>query len=86
LNFFERLIRNKLLHHRFLQRLLFSSESANLSKVELPIVIQDRAGAPHERKADPLGKSKLKRMAVRSSGSLAASTSKCAFRWLQRCQ
>jgi len=74
LNFFERLIRNELLHHRFLRRLLFSSGSANLSKVELLVAIQDRARAPHERKADQLVKSKLKRPAVRSSGSLAAST------------
>jgi len=116
LNFFERLIRNKLLHHRFLECVLFSSGSANLCKVQLLIAIhnglqrcqlnrnkllhpsalepmllssqianrrkvvlliaiKDRARAPHEQKADPLVKSKLKRTAVSSSGSLAASTS-----------
>ena len=50
------------------------SKSANRQKVDLLIAIKDQARAPHERKADALVKSKLKRTAVRSSGSLAASS------------
>jgi len=72
---------------RLLLYVLVSSESANRRKVKLPIARKDRARAPHEWKADVLVKSKLKRTAVRSSGSLAASTSIVRlFRWLLRCQ
>ena len=56
------------------KRVLLSSESDKIPKVVLLRQTFDQARAPHEQKADALVKSKLKRTAVRSSGSLAAST------------
>jgi len=61
------------------KRVLLSSESDNIPKVVLLIAKTDQARAPHERKADPLVKSKLKsRPSVRQS-PLLRPVETCAF-------
>jgi len=79
--------RNQLLHQPTLRRVLLSSQSDKIPKVELLIAIKDQTRVPHERKTDVLVKSKPKsRPSVRRAPLLCLQLKPVLFRSLQRRQ
>ena len=77
--------RNNLHHLPTLWRVLLSSQSDKIPKVELLIAIKDQARALHYLKAHPLDKSKPKRRpSVRPSPLLRLQLKPALFRLLQR--